>query len=68
MHAYSDHTKAQKVFGYSSGLGLDEGIFKMAKWAKKVGSRQSKEFGNIEITEKLPDGWGIQKKGTLLSK
>jgi UDP-glucose 4-epimerase len=62
MHAYSDHSKAQKVFRYSSGLGLDEGISRMAQWAKKVGSRQSKEFGNIEIAEKLPDGWGIVKK------
>ncbi len=29
----------------------------MAEWAKVVGARKSKEFGNIEITEKLPDGW-----------
>jgi len=34
----------------------------MAKWAKPVGARQSKEFDNIEITEKLPEGWGIKEK------
>ena len=60
MHAYSDHSKAQKIFNFSSGLGLQEGISRMADWAKKTGSRQSKEFGQIEIKEKLPDGWGIK--------
>jgi UDP-glucose 4-epimerase len=34
----------------------------MAEWAKKVGARTSKEFNDIEITEKLPDGWGMKKQ------
>jgi UDP-glucose 4-epimerase len=34
----------------------------MAAWARRVGARQSKEFDNIEITEKLPDGWEVKKK------
>jgi UDP-glucose 4-epimerase len=61
LHAYSDHTKAHKVLGDPSGIDLKEGIHRMASWAKRVGARQSKEFGNIEITEKLPAGWGIEK-------
>lgn len=61
LHAYSDHTRAQITFGKGSGIDLAEGIGRMATWAKKVGSRQSKEFDNIEITEKLPDGWSISK-------
>ncbi len=61
LHAYSDHSKAHHVFGYLTGINLKEGIHRMAEWAKRVGARQSKEFGNIEIAEKLPDGWGIQK-------
>lgn len=60
MHAYSDHSKAHRVFNYNSGLTLDQGIERMAAWAKKVGARQSKEFGNIETREKLPDGWNIK--------
>lgn len=60
MHAYSSHEKAHKIFGASTGISLKEGISRMAKWAKKVGARQSQEFGNIEITEKLPDGWNIK--------
>lgn len=59
LHAYSDHTKAHNVFGEGSGVSLQEGIRRMAEWAKVVGARKSKEFDNIEITEKLPDGWNV---------
>jgi UDP-glucose 4-epimerase len=62
LHAYSDHSKAHEVFGAGTGIDLKEGISRMAEWAKRVGARQSQEFGNIEITEKLPEGWGIVKK------
>lgn len=61
LHAYSDHTKAHSVFGDPTGISLDEGISRMANWAKRVGARQGQEFDNIEIAEKLPDGWGIKK-------
>lgn len=61
LHAYSDHTKAHKVFGDASGISLQEGIKRMAAWAKRVGARQGQEFDNIEITEKLPDGWNLVK-------
>jgi UDP-glucose 4-epimerase len=64
LHAYSDHTKAHRIFGSSSAIDLKTGIARMAAWAKKVGARQSQEFGNIEITEKLPDGWGINKRAS----
>ena len=65
LHAYSDHSKAQKVFGEHTGSELAEGIARMAAWARKVGARQSQEFGQIEITEKLPDGWAIGKSVTV---
>ncbi|HEX9512014.1 MAG TPA: NAD-dependent epimerase/dehydratase family protein [Puia sp.] len=65
LHAYSDHSKAHRIFGAPTGIDLKEGLARMAAWAKKVGSRQSQEFGNIEITEKLPDGWGIKKQPVL---
>ena len=29
----------------------------MAAWAKEIGSRQSEEFSNIELTENLPETW-----------
>ncbi|RYG06014.1 MAG: NAD-dependent epimerase/dehydratase family protein [Chitinophagaceae bacterium] len=62
LHAYSDHTKAHQVFGEPTGIDLKEGISRMADWARKVGARASQEFANIEITEKLPDGWAILTK------
>ena len=61
LHAYSDHAKAHRVFGASTGIDLQEGIARMAAWAKRVGARQGQEFDNIEITEKLPQGWNILK-------
>lgn len=64
MHAYSDHTKAHRVFGPPTGIDLKAGIARMAEWARQVGARQSQEFANIEITEKLPEGWDIKKAVT----
>ena len=64
QHAYSDHAKAHRVFGDPTGIDLTEGIARMAAWAKRVGSRQGQEFGNIEITEKLPDGWNLGKSAS----
>lgn len=62
LHAYSDHSKAHRVFGDPTGIDLKEGIRRMAAWARKVGARASKEFDNIEIAEKLPDGWQVKKQ------
>ncbi len=57
MHAYSDHSKVRHYFGESRPTPLKEGIHKMAAWAKKVGARKSKKFGNIEIRKNLPPSW-----------
>ncbi|MEQ9302596.1 MAG: NAD-dependent epimerase/dehydratase family protein, partial [Marinoscillum sp.] len=57
LHAYSDHTKAHKVFGENGVVMLDEGIGKMAGWAGRVGARKSQEFTNVEVREKMPEGW-----------
>jgi UDP-glucose 4-epimerase len=65
LHAYSDHSKAHKVFGDPTGIDLKEGIRRMAAWARRVGARQSQEFDNIEITEKLPDGWQVKKQAAV---
>ena len=62
LHAYSDHAKAHRVFGNPTGIHLQEGIARMAAWARKVGARQGQEFSNIEIEEKLPQGWAVLKE------
>ena len=61
VHAYSDHAKAHKFFGSQQAVDLETGIEKMANWAREVGARKSKEFGNIEINRNLPEGWDIKK-------
>ena len=56
-HAYSDHTKVRRIFGGRTSHSLGEGIHAMANWAKRVGSRQSQKFSNIEIARNLPPSW-----------
>lgn len=59
VDAYSDHSKARNIFNInkSSFTTLEEGISRMATWAKEVGARKSPKFKNIEITHKLPGIW-----------
>lgn len=57
VHAHSDHAKAKKIFKIRKLVPLDEGLSKMADWAKSVGIRKSKRFKEIEISEKLPPVW-----------
>lgn len=59
MHAWSDHSKAKKIFEIDENrfTALEDGVRKMSEWAIKVGSRKSKTFSNIEIIEKMPRVW-----------
>ena len=59
VNAYSDHSKAKQVFniGENDFVTLEEGVRKMAAWAKDAGARESSRFSNIEIKEKLPAVW-----------
>jgi UDP-glucose 4-epimerase len=57
VHAYSDHSRVQKVFKHTTKFQLEEGIHRMAEWAKKAGVRKSKKFENIEIFKNLPKSW-----------
>ena len=57
QHAFSSHERLEKVFGYKAKMSLEEGIGKMAKWAKAVGAKRSKLFGDIEIMKNLPKSW-----------
>lgn len=57
VHAYADHSKARRIFQLSTPTSLEEGIAKMAAWAKTAGIRKSEKFKHIEVTEKLPSFW-----------
>lgn len=64
VDAYSSHEKVQRVFkDLIRNVSLEEGIGRMAAWAKKVGARQGKAFGAIEVYKKLPPSWAALAKG-----
>ena len=63
VHAYSAHEKVQKHFGdLIHNVPLEEGVAKMAAWAKKAGARQGKPFEGIEVRKKLPPSWAALEK------
>ena len=57
IHAYPDHSKAIECFGDYSKTSLEEGLSKMANWAKKTGIKKSNPFKDIEIMDRLPKIW-----------
>jgi UDP-glucose 4-epimerase len=57
LHAFSTHEKVENIFGYKSKYSLEEGISNMVTWAKTIGPRKSKPFGEIEIYKNLPKSW-----------
>ena len=56
-NAYSDHGKVKKVFGYQTTVSIEDGIKRMAAWAKQAGAKRSRDFDNIEISKNLPPSW-----------
>ncbi len=55
--AYSDHTKAQRVFGEHELKSLQDGVKGMAEWVRQHGARVSNIFDGIEIQKNLPPSW-----------
>ncbi len=59
-NAYSSHQKVETYFRTlipKRQTSLKEGIARMAEWAKRAGSRKSKAFKCIELTQGLPSVW-----------
>lgn len=57
VHAWSDHSKCNQIFGIKPHTSLPVGLRKMATWARQTGIKHSKKFDDIEITLKLPRTW-----------
>ena len=57
VHAYCDHEKARRIFSGPEPVDLETGVERMAKWAKRVGARQSAKFDAIEVRRGLPPIW-----------
>jgi UDP-glucose 4-epimerase len=56
-HAVASHDKLARVFEKRTTLPLDEGLRRMAEWARAHGSRGSSRFSAIEIEKNLPPSW-----------
>ena len=60
VHAFSDHSKAESVFGpLPAPVELSEGISRMADWVKKRGAAQPVVFEAIEVLKNLPTSWRV---------
>jgi UDP-glucose 4-epimerase len=64
--AFSDHSKAEQVFGHRDKTPLDEGIRRMARWVKDHGARESNVFEEIEVARNLPNSWAEAAKKSHL--
>jgi len=58
-HAFSDHTKVERVFSKQTKTSLEDGIRGMVEWVKLHGARESEVFRGIEIASKLPPSWAM---------
>jgi UDP-glucose 4-epimerase len=57
QHAFAAHDRARALFGELHSVSLEEGIRRMAEWARSVGPRKGKPFASVEIARKLPPSW-----------
>jgi len=57
VHAFSDHARALAVFGSHASIALEDGVQRMAAWARRHGPRLTKPFTGIEIERALPEVW-----------
>ncbi len=55
--AFSDHSKAERIFGKCEKKLLQDGVRGMAAWVRAHGARQSGIFEGIEIARKMPPVW-----------
>jgi UDP-glucose 4-epimerase len=55
--AFSDHSRAEAVFGKRAKTPLEAGVRAMAKWVKQHGARESSVFQDVEISKNMPASW-----------
>ncbi len=57
LHAYSRHDKLRSLFACPPETLLEDGLARMARWAREVGPRRSQPFPEIEVERGLPSAW-----------
>lgn len=55
--AFSNHSKAERVFGKCPKIPLREGVRRMAAWVRIHGARESSIFEAVEIRKEMPPSW-----------
>ena len=55
--AFSDHAKAEQVFGLRKKVSLLDGLRSMAQWVNEHGARESSVFEDIEVARNMPPSW-----------
>ena len=55
--AFSDHSKAERIFGRRTKTSLSEGVRAMAAWVREHGARESSIFEGIEVLRNMPPSW-----------
>jgi len=60
--AFSDHSKASRVFGNRNKKSLKDGLTSMAAWVREHGARESNIFNAIEIARNMPPSWASVMK------
>lgn len=62
VDAWSSHDKVKAAFDHHTEVSLADGVTRMARWAKQVGTRATQPFEGIEIEKNLPASWRSQVK------
>jgi UDP-glucose 4-epimerase len=56
-HAFASHEKIERFTGAQARVSLQDGIRRMAAWAKQTVLQEPKRFENIEVDINLPPSW-----------
>ena len=59
VHAFSDHAKLHRVFGEAPTVPLEEGLRRMAEWAREIGVRDPIRFESVEVLRNMPPSWTV---------
>lgn len=65
VHAFSDHAKLHRVFGEEPTVPLEDGLRRMADWAREIGVREPIRFESVEVLRNLPPSWADGLKQTV---
>jgi UDP-glucose 4-epimerase len=67
VHAFSAHNRVREVFGYTAQVSLEEGVQRMAWWARAVGAKKSKPFASVEVLKNMPRSWRTELHAVALA-